>query len=742
MRKELSYLITAAGRVQGVGFRPWVCRLAKDLEIVGSVKNKGGVVEIQAKGSETALLLFMREIKNAKPPKFVEQLTCQECADISAKDFRAAESSGEAAAPIFPADLGICRDCAAELKDAGNRRHGYPYISCTACGPRYTMTRALPYDRERTTMETFPLCEDCEGEYTEGTNRRCHAESISCRACGPQLLGLTRDGRKIEKDAAMAEATSLVKAGGILLVKGLGGYQLVCCGCEAAAQKLRGIKHREGKPFALMVSSLEEAEKLVCLTDTEREALTSAVRPIVLAKRKVDVSLAIAGKVPRLGVMLPSTGFYMLLAEGAGVPLIVTSANDSGQPMIYKDEEAKKFFEAHEEIAGLFGYDRDILRPADDSVMQRNGNALQLIRRTRGFLPEPAADGGAGAVLSLGADMAPGFCLAGGGRFYPAEVPCDFTAEGAADFFLEMEKDWEKLLGITPKAIVCDKHPRYVSRALAERISMERHLPLYRVQHHHAHALSVMAEHGLTERALAFVFDGTGYGDDGTIWGGEMLLCEGISMKRVGHLKSVPLIGGDRSMQQAWKTALGYLADAGLPSTDPRYPLVKAAISHGVNTIGNSSMGRLFDAAAALLGLADENRFKGECPMALETAAGKAMDEGRRGDLISWSGQEEGGALLWDAAPLIEALVARRGTIEEKALAFHEAIVQMIADSASHFGERNILLSGGCFLNQILLTRAKVALEARGHRVYVNEKVPPGDGGIALGQAFKVRSEE
>ncbi len=741
MRKELSYLITAVGRVQGVGFRPWVCRLAKDLGIVGSVKNKGGVVEIQAKGSEDALLLFMGEIRNAKPPKFVEHLTCQECADISAKDFRAVESAGEAQAPLFPADLGICRDCAEELKDGGNRRHGYPYISCTACGPRYTMIRALPYDRERTTMEIFPLCEDCAREYRDETDRRCHAESISCRACGPQLWGLMRDGREIEKDAAMAEAISLVKAGAILLVKGLGGYQLVCRGDEEAAHQLRGIKHREGKPFALMVFSEREAEKLVCLTDAERDALTSAVRPIVLAKRKGEVSPAIAGNVPRLGVMLPSTGFYALLAEGVGAPLIVTSANDSGEPMIYKDEDAKTFFETHEEIAGLLGYDRDILRPADDSVMQRNGNGMQLIRRTRGFLPEPVCGGAGGAVLALGADMAPGFCLAGGGRFYPAEVPCDLTAEGAADFFLETEKDWEKLLGITPAAIVCDKHPRYVSRALAARISRERHLPLYEVQHHHAHALSVMAEHGLRERALAFVFDGTGYGDDGTIWGGEMLLCEGMSMKRVGHLKSVPLIGGDRSMQQAWKTALGYLAHAGLPSTDPRYPLVKAAISHGVNTIENSSMGRLFDAAAALLGLADENRFKGECPMALETAAAKAMDEGRRGDLISWSGQEEGGSLLWDAAPLIEALVARRGTIEEKALAFHEAIVKMMVDSASYFGERNILLSGGCFLNQILLTRAKVALEAQGHKVYTNEKVPPGDGGIDLGQAWGVSDQ-
>ncbi len=732
----ISIKITAEGRVQGVGFRPFVCRLAEELGILGSVKNEGGIVEIEAKGSEDALLLFMEKIRAAESPKRVERLTCTACADISAKDFRAAESGGAAAAPVCPADMGICEDCAAELADPANRRGGYPYISCTACGPRYTMIRALPYDRERTTMDEFPLCADCAAEYGNMADRRCHAESISCHDCGPQLWGASRRRGNMEKDAAMAEAISLVKSGAIILVKGLGGYQLVCRGDrEDAAKRLRLVKHREGKPFALMISSIDEARKLVHLSDAEKEWLTSAARPIVLAQRRAAVLPAVAENVPRLGVMLPSTGFYALLAAGAAAPLIVTSANRSGMPMIYKDEDAKNFYDAHEEIAGIFGYNREILRPADDSVMQGNGNACQLIRRTRGFLPEPVC-AGADEVLALGADMAPSFCLVGGGRMYPAEVPCELTEAGAETYFLETEADWERLLGIEPKAIVCDKHPGYVSRALAERIATERNLPIHYVQHHHAHALSVMAEHGLRERALAFVFDGTGYGDDGTIWGGEILLCDGISMKRVGCLQSTPMIGGDLSMQQAWKSALCYLAAAGLPSADSRYPLVKAALRNRVNTIPNSSMGRLFDAASALLGLAEENRFKGQCPMALETAAAKALAEGRGGNPISWSGKEMDGQLLWDPAPLVRALVARRGTIEEKALAFHEAVIEMIADSAKFFGEKNILLSGGCFLNQVLLTGAKEKLEAAGHTVFINQKVPPGDGGVALGQGW------
>lgn len=401
--------------------------------------------------------------------------------------------------------------------------------------------------------------------------------------------------------------------------------------------------------------------------------------------------------------------------------------------MIFRDEEAREYYEAQEDIAGLFFYDREILRPADDSVMQLQGRTSQLLRRTRGFLPEPVVrDAPSGMVLATGADMAPGFALAGGGFLYPAEVPCDILNERSQAFFLETEQDWEQLLGITPAAVVSDLHPAYLSRLLGEKTAGERGIPFYTVQHHHAHALSVMAEHHLQEASLAFVFDGTGYGEDGTVWGGEILLCEGTSMQRVGHLAPISMIGGDASMKQAWKSALSYLAAADLPSKDPRAPLVRAALSHHVNIIKSSSMGRLFDAAAALLGLGEENHFKGECPMALEAAAMAA----RRGIPLSFRSEEKEGSLLWDGRTLLASLLASHGTIEEKALAFHEAIAAMILSSAEHFGIPRILLSGGCFSNQLLLTRAREALQKHGFSVYTNEKVPPGDGGIALGQAW------
>ena len=682
----LTYRITALGRVQGVGFRPLICRLAGAHHITGTVRNEGGVVTIIAQGSREALLSFMEDIRAARPPVEVAEMRVEEIAHVPLPDFRAIVSGGAARAPLFPADLGICEDCQADMKDPKDHHYGYPYTSCTACGPRYTMIEALPYDRERTAMKDFPLCKDCEKEYQNLSDRRCHAESIACAHCGPQLKG-----------------------------------------------RLRRMKHRSGKPFALMMKDIDMAKAWAMLSEKEIEMLTSPVRPILLASPRRKVLPAVASRVPRLGLCLPSTGFYSQLAEGVDAPLIVTSANQSGEPMIFRDEEARAYYEAQEDIAGLFFYDREILRPADDSVMQLQGREPQILRRTRGFLPEPVVrDAPSGMVLATGADMAPGFALAGGGSLYPAEVPCDILNERSQAFFLETEQDWEELLGLSPQAVISDLHPAYLSRLLGEKTARERGIPYYTVQHHHAHALSVMAEHHLQGKSIAFIFDGTGYGEDGTVWGGEILLCEGTSMQRVGHLAPISMIGGDASMKQAWKSALSYLTAAGLPSKDPRAPLIRAALSHHVNTIKSSSMGRLFDAAAALLGLGEENHFKGECPMALEAAAMAAAHAPK----IFWEGKEKDGRLLWDGCTLLASLLASHGTIEEKALAFHEAIAEMILSSAEYFGLSRILLSGGCFSNQLLLARAREALQKHGFSVYTNEKVPPGDGGIALGQAW------
>lgn len=731
----MTWKITVYGRVQGVGFRPLVCRLAEALAITGTVMNLGGIVEIKAQGSREALLSFVQQIKEVSLPAQVETLKKEEIASPPLLGFHSIASEGNPIEPIFPADIGICKACQEEMIDPESRYYHYPYTSCTACGPRYTIMERLPYDREHTTMKDMSLCSDCERAYYDLTDRRCHGETISCPHCGPQL----KEGDSQKSSKAMENAIEAVRQGKIIMVKAMGGYQLVCRGDDMkVVALLRQIKQREKKPFALMVDCVASAETLCQVSEAERKVLESPMRPIVLLTKKESIQFPkVAEQVPRLGIMLPSTGFYGLLTKGVGAPLVVTSANRSGEPMLYTDEEALAFYKDHKELQGFFYYDRDILRPADDSVMKVSGGRGQLLRRTRGFLPEPVIrKGKEGYVLATGADMEPSFCLTGGGRYYPCQMPCDWDNEKSETRIKHMENEWETLLGLAPSCIVSDGHPGYFSSAWGKELATERKIPFFPVQHHHAHALSVMAEHDLKGPVLAFVFDGTGYGTDGTIWGGEILLCEGTSMERVGHLKSIPMIGGDLSMKQAWKSMLCYLADGNLPSTAPRYELVKLAIQSHIQTIGNSSMGRLFDGVSAFLGLGDTNRFKGECPMALEAAAQRAWQQGRKGTALSWQPMEQEKQLIWDPKPLWEGLLESHDTIEEKALGFHEAIVSMMEQSARHVGISQILLSGGCFLNGILLEQATAALEAHHFKVYTNEKVPCGDGGIALGQAY------
>lgn len=731
----ITWKLTVSGRVQGVGFRPFVCRLAEKMAIQGRVMNLGGIVEIKAQGSQEALLSFVQKIKEISLPAQVETLEIEEIKSALYEGFHSIPSDGKPVEPIFPADIAICEDCQKELLDPASRYYGYPYTSCTACGPRYTIIKKLPYDREHTTMKDMKLCADCQTAYENLSDRRCHGETISCPHCGPQL----QEGNGVESKTAMEHAISLVKQGKIILVKALGGYQLVCrADATRAVQLLRQIKHRERKPFALMAFGDAEVEKICRVSAEEKKALHSPMRPIVLLQKKAEIAYeGVADGVPRLGILLPSTAFYVLLTQGVGVPLVVTSANRSGEPILYTDEEAKRWYDRLNGIDGFFFYDRDILRPADDSVMKIQGGKQQLLRRTRGFLPEPVIRKGMGGhVLATGADMEPSFCLTGGGRYYPCQVPCELENEKAEQFLQDTEKDWEAMMGIHPQYVISDAHPRYFSSAWGRKLAKERHIPFLTVQHHQAHALSVMAEHQLKGPCLAFVFDGTGYGTDGTIWGGEILYCEGSTMERVGHLKTTPMIGGDLSMKQAWKTLLCYLVSSGFPSSDSRYELVKLALQSQLNTIGNSSMGRLFDGAAALLGLGDTNHFKGECPMALERAAQMALEQGRKGTALTWQPEEAEGEYIWNPKPLWEGLLESHDTIEEKALGFHEAIVSMIEQSALHCGISQILLSGGCFLNGVLLEKAIDALQTHHFTVYTNEKVPCGDGGIALGQAY------
>lgn len=889
MKQNVTVAIIVYGKVQGVGFRPLVCRLAKDNKLTGFVRNAGTHVEIIATGFPDAIQQLCDSLYKAELPVRVEILLCETVLQQQFENFVSVASTESDEVKAVSADIGICANCLRELKEKGNRRQGYSYISCAQCGPRYTIIRKLPYDRANTTMEQFTLCDDCAEEYGDMMNRRGHGETISCYQCGPQLQCVVKDSFKnifksdcgkghflnpdnnsawIDSDSnkfsvddnenncngfnsvnrqeqdkqIIAIARELLKQDQIIMVKAVGGFNLLCRADRAeVVTRLRDLKKRMSKPFAVMVTDLALAEKFCNMSAEEKSLLQSAARPIVLLQKReskknwlseklADASLEVSitervgltnssqGIVEpdetnpvqsfladnvtdvsdQVGVFLPAMGFYSEL--DVDFPFIVTSCNYTGQPIIYKDEEAQRFFEEHANIAALFTYERDILRPADDSVTRIINGRVQVLRRTKGYMPEPIpilnyknncdtvisdlqckltayckqSERKASThekfskddVLALGAQMEPGFCLTAEEQFFPAEIPGDISLEKTEQFFADSVADWMQLLNIKPQSVVADLHPGYASTQWGKKFAEQNGLPFYQVQHHHAHALAVMAEHHLKGKVLAVCFDGTGLGADGTVWGGEFLLCEGSDFTRVGHLKSIPMLGGDVSMQQAWKTALCHLAAAGLHSSDPRFAIVQKALKLNVNVIQTSSMGRLFDAASSLLGLADFNSHQGRCAMALESAARTALMEKiqplplaftkelvksdediknrnnrKFNETINADGKDNYnlGKVLYNPGPIWEALLQVKREHKDicaAALGFHFAVVNMVTDMAERMGVKQVVLTGGCFANRILLETCTKELLERDFQVYYNEAVSCGDGGISLGQAY------
>lgn len=719
------------GRVQGVGFRPSVCRIARALGVPGEVRNTGGTAEIFCNAGGELLRRFTEAVRRLPPPARVENIAAEEVPARRFSGFSIAESGGRPRFPVLPADLAVCPDCLREMRDPENPRHRYPFLSCAQCGPRYTIIRKLPYDRERTTMDAFPMCPLCAREYADPDDRRCDGQTISCPDCGPQLLGDTRGGAHTEREAAVSAARKLLEEGKIIAVKAVGGYNLVCrADREETVRALRALKRRPTKPFAVLFADLDELAAVCEADEAERRLLLSPERPIVPLRRKPGwrkaVCDCVADPAGTLGAFLPPVGLYALLAEN--LPVVATSCNRSGAPILFRDADARAYCGEHPEVAGLFWNEREILRPADDSVARVIRGAPQILRRTRGYLPEPAVrNAPEGDVLALGAHLEPAVCLASGGRLYPAAVPGDLDEPGTRELLRRTVDDLSALLGIRPKIIVRDRHPLYYTSELAGAYG----LPVLSVQHHHAHALSVIAEHGLRGPVLGVCFDGTGYGDGGAVWGGEFLLCEGSAFRRAGHLAEIPMIGGDVSMKQGWKSALCHLAHAGCESADPRFPAVRAALRGGVNVIRSSSMGRLFDAVSAALGLCAENTHQGRCAVACENAARRAMERGA--EPVPMAFAESGG--VFDPAPLFPALLAA-GDREAAALGFHFAVIGMVVRAAVLAGVRQVALSGGVFANRILLEGCESELAKRGFAVYYNRLVPPGDGGVSLGQAY------
>ncbi|MFG2026904.1 carbamoyltransferase HypF [Streptomyces sp. NPDC048825] len=742
------------GIVQGVGFRPFVYRTASALGLDGWVANVNGHVEGEVAGPPEVIEDFAARLR-ADAPILARvrgiHLTRGTQESMSAAGFHVWHSAPGHTGTVpreIPPDAAICDACLHELRNPHDRRHRYPFINCTDCGPRATIIEDLPYDRIRTTMRRFPLCADCAAEYADPGDRRFHAEPVACPACGPRLAW-----DELRGGEALRAAVKTVAEGGIVALKGLGGYQLVCdAGDPRAVAELRRRKHRPTKPFAVMVGDVDTAARLARIGSAEYATLTSSARPVVLLAR-----LRSRGETPlvdgvhpglsRVGLFLPTTGLHHLLLDELARPLVVTSGNLSDEPIAVEDADARRALAAVAD--GFLTHDRPIRARYDDSVVQFAGRTRITVRRARGLAPAPLPLDVHEPIAGAGAHLKHTFALAADGRAHLGPHTGDLADVATYDAFRTSYADLKRLTGIEPVAIAHDLHPGYLSTQWAEAQPLRR-IP---VQHHHAHVAACAAEHGVRGRFLGVAYDGLGLGDDGTLWGGEILVADLSGYRRVGRFATAPLPGGDAAVRHPSRTALGHLLGGEQLGSPRPYPwltlpftdrldagevaAVRAMVARDVNCPRASSAGRLFDTVAALLGLADQVTYEGEAAVLLEAAAGREHAVPLDHRVVRAQG-------LWvyDSAPTLTDLLERRlggEPVSRLAAAFHLTLAIVTAELAARAVEdgapRTVCLGGGCFVNRLLLTEVRRRLHAQGLRVLVGSQVPVGDGGISYGQA-------
>jgi len=737
------------GIVQGVGFRPFVYQLAHQHRLNGYVANTPKGVEIEVEGGQEALQHFLQELPKTAPPlATITQIDTEELPAANYYNFEIKSSAeGEERGALISPDTATCSDCLRELFDQRDRRYLYPFINCTNCGPRYTIIKDIPYDRPKTSMAAFTMCNDCSREYYDPMDRRFHAQPNACWACGPQVWLADGEGKDLGTKEPISEAANLLSQGAILALKGLGGFHLAVDATQKeAVERLRWRKGREEKPLALMSSSLEQIETYAFIGEGERQLLTSAKRPIVIVPKRPGNNIAseVAPRNRYLGVMLPYTPLHHLLLAHPFVALVMTSGNISEEPIAIDNLEAVKRLG---NIADYFLFhNRDIILRSDDSVLRIARGRPRQIRRSRGYVPVPIfLRKSVPEVLALGGELKGTICLTKENRAFVGQHLGDLENLETLEFLEETVDHLQRILEVRPSLLVHDLHPDYLSTQVAE---AQDELPTLAVQHHHAHVVSCMAEHGLKGKILGLALDGTGYGEDGTVWGGEILVADEKFYKRVAHFEYVPMPGGAKAIKEPWRMAVAYLwATFGEEVFQEELPLSRKwdrgqievlvhMMQRGLNSPLTSSCGRLFDGVAALAGLRDRIAYEGQAAIELEQWMEPTTER------YQYEFREVGGKLLLSPTAIFRQVYEDAVSGVEPPLIsgkFHQTLVEMFAEVSLNLCQlhelNRVVCSGGVFQNVFLLEKLEKKLAGSGVEVYTPELIPANDACISLGQA-------
>ena len=730
------------GIVQGVGFRPFVSRIADKFKIVGNVSNRGSYVEIFAQSSDFNLKNFLNALQTENPPRStILKVDVKNLPDKNFSRFEIIESTQEAGDIFVSPDIAICDACKEELFNPNDRRYLHPFINCTACGPRLTILKNMPYDRERTSMGDFPMCDACKTEYFDKNSRRFDAQPVCCNDCGCEVYLL---GKNLRGHDAIKYVRKILAAGGIVAIKGIGGFHLACDAKNfSAVQRLRDSKTRPTKPFAVMFKNISAVKRECFLSDAEKSFLDSPQKPIVLLNKKIgSIAQNVAPNINKLGVLLPYTPLHLLIFDFPDnlitcfpTSLVMTSGNPAGVPITIDDDDAIKNFDYCDAI---LSHNRRILLRADDSVMDFIDNRPSMIRRSRGYAPLPIFyDSNKKSVLAIGGELKNTFCLAKNDLFYASPYIGDVGNLQTVEVLEKSIERMKNLLEIAPEVIACDLHPKYQTTALAEKISAEFQIPLIKIQHHYAHILSCMAENNHHGEVIGVAFDGTGFGNDGTIWGGEFFICDEKNYVRAAYIDKFLQAGGDKSAREGWRIALSFInldiARELKLADEKNLRGVKFLLDKNINCVESTSVGRIFDAAAAILGICNVSTYEGEAAMRLQACA-ERFDKKCRAEVKN-------------TKEILLELVNRRLAGEkicDLARLFHERLAEFTSETVFELSERFKIkiaaLSGGVFQNSLLSSLVTEKLHYRGLKVLRHELIPANDGGICIGQAIYAKN--